>query len=220
MHFYLAGTNPTTSTSTFVLSKLDSYQNLIEHHRHWKVQSCSKTRWGRKWEKQEAETSSHVCMLDGGDHMQRTDRGNYQITAGSSLCCRHDSKAAQHPWLIEKVLATDEAFQNLQTSRWVHYKLSRSPLFSFSSRVLHNWLSPSTFSSSSSLLGFFLSRSPVIQFMLADPFLCIYFLLSCTLIFFFQIFPVQTMWFICWGSQSNTVWCNFLLFFSIYSPNR
>lgn len=58
-------------------------------------------------------------------------------------------------WLIAKVLATDETFQNLQTPRWVHYKLSRcSPLFSFISRVLHNWLSPSTFSSSSSWVFF------------------------------------------------------------------
>lgn len=40
-------------------------------------------------------------------------------------------------------------------------------------------------------LEFFLSRSPVIQFMFADPFLCIYFLSSCTLFFFFQLLARQ-----------------------------
>lgn len=64
MHSHKAVTK--SIQSAFVLSKLrilsKSYRT---HHRHWKVQSCSKTRWGRKSRKQEGFVSClHVLMVE------------------------------------------------------------------------------------------------------------------------------------------------------------
>lgn len=131
---------------------------------------------------------------------------NYQISGTVDIAfCRPDYR--ERSVILRFVINWESSLtsnRNLNTQRWVHLQLS---IFSSAVWSIVLLYLPVSFIIDCFSLTRFLTRSPVIQFMFTDPCIIFSFVLhssACKI-------SSQTTWFIRGESQSNAVWCNFLL---------